>query len=290
MKEIIIEELGLRPSGERGWYNGDCPYCKRNKLGLLFIEGGLFFHCLRATCAERGSFRKLANKLGLTDFTEESTLQAAPVKKLAYEPLMPLFFKRIFSHPYLDKRGFSFYKRYEVGTSFELPGYVVFLIKIGQDFRGWIARDAMGGKLRYKNSKHTKFGELLFGISEVRRGDTVYLVEGIFDKFNFDKHRNTHKTKGISSVATFGARLTSGQLTLLLEKNPKEVIVAYDNDAQEKAKGIVHKLYSYFDKVGLCIPCPELDLGEITSAGLESLLNRKQGVGALLQQLPRKKW
>lgn len=66
----------------------------------------------------------------------------------------------------------------------------------------------------------TKVGEMLFGLDEIA-GDTVILVEGIFDAI---------RLRG-KSACTFGAHLSAGQRALLHQRGMKNILLMRDGDA-----------------------------------------------------------
>ena len=273
LRDSLIKLLDLAPSGNQGWLRGTCPYCDRRDFSILFMHKALRFRCFRATCGAYGDHYKISTKLGLQDLSNdifEIDIEAREVKVA-----QPFMFKRLWKDSYLDSRGFKFYKRYIVGRSIEYPAYVIFLLYQRGAYMGWVGRDTSGSGLRYRNSEDTPFGKMLFGIDEVSKGDTIFLMEGLFDKFSFDKAMDTHNTKGISSVVSFGSLLTGDQIALLKERSPSRVVMLYDRDALNKTINSAFTLGLSME-VRYCLPKGDIDVGGMYEEEIRELVQDQQ--------------
>ena len=70
-------------------------------------------------------------------------------------------------------------------------------------------------------------------------GDTVYLVEGVFDALGCIK-------AGKNALCTFGNKITNNQINLLKKLNVKKVILAWDPTAYREIDLYLHKLRTCF--------------------------------------------
>jgi len=87
---------------------------------------------------------------------------------------------------------------------------------------GWITRRREATP-KYLFSKHFKKSHILFGINQITDTDTIVVVEGALDAIWLNQHN-------YSSVAVLGASVSKYQIDLLAELNPREIILALDND------------------------------------------------------------
>jgi len=215
-KQKIIEELHLIPTGTKGWFTTECPWCSTSdgRFGIILNETGVSsFNCFRGSCGEKGTlfkFLKKINRLDLLNFEREYNINnkleakisisdkeiidySMPVRKL------PLGYQRIYKNEYLDKRGFDFndYIHYEVGLTTLDPhfknDYIILPISEGGEYKGFFARSIFSKewheqnlkdfkndksflKLRYDNSIDTDFSYYLYGINEVNEKTKIVIL------------------------------------------------------------------------------------------------------------------
>ena len=79
----------------------------------------------------------------------------------------------------------------------------------------------------------------LFNLERVWGQKRVVITEGVFDAMALDKH----------SVATFGKKVTDAQTVLLLNAGVRELVIAWDADAQKEIWEAYLRLSFRFDKV-----------------------------------------
>lgn len=285
--EKIIRLLGLKKSGEKGWYSGDCVYCgKSGKMGVVFNDTVSSFHCFSAHCGEHGTLYKLLKYIGRLDLTSVSAKkdidigeklkplgQVEQIKTETEEKKLPMGFKRISDNAYLEDRGFNVaqYDIFKPGVTDLHPAlknnYIVFPIFENKQVKGYVARSILSSAqidyvnainkkkgidrvhLRYVNSKNTDFSKLLFGIDEIQDTvRTVILVEGIFDKFNIDNLLDLYIDKDIKCIATFGKKISDVQIEKLRGKEGiRNIILLYDPDAIAESKKYSLKLMECFN-------------------------------------------
>lgn len=292
-------------SGQRGWYLSDCPYCKKSQhMGVIFGEKVTSFVCFK--CGEKGTIYRLLKHIGkLSIIKDRQTISfdknlenklLIQVDEIEIDLNMdkkdlPLGFRRIKENDYLENRGFTEqqFSLFRVGMTKIEPkysNYVIFSIDnekgdcIGYLSRTTLSKDKIerlektSGKkyLRYKNSLNTDFSKWLFGLNEVTdKTETVILVEGVFDKFNVDKLLKLYDDDEIKCCACFGKKISLAQIYRLQEKNIKNVIIIYDNDAVPESKRYAFELSKYFNvQVGFC---KAKDPGDVNFDELIEIIN-----------------
>jgi len=163
----LVTILKLRPTGQKGWFGGTCPFCGRpDKFGIVFdslYKGKIVtsFNCFHSNCGKRGGLYTLLKHLGRLDlfqFKDRAPIyQDKVLKKFSElnkldeinldleEVSLPVGFKRIEYDEYLENRNFlsSQYDRYEVGITTIvklLNNYLIFPIKENGKILGYVAR------------------------------------------------------------------------------------------------------------------------------------------------------
>lgn len=102
---------------------------------------------------------------------------------------------------------------------------------------GYQGRDVTGmSPLKAMTSKFSK-DLCLMGLDLVE-GDKVFLVEGPFDMFAL-------RRAGYEAVCLMGSSISEEQIKLLKMRNFKEIVIALDADAVEKAYKIQYKLFKH---------------------------------------------
>lgn len=87
------------------------------------------------------------------------------------------------------------------------------------------AADMTGdAQVKYKNSDNDM--DYLYGYDDIPEGGLMVLSEGLMDTWRIREH----------SVCTFGASLTDGQQTRIIDKKLKRLVFAWDGDAYFKAR------------------------------------------------------
>lgn len=313
----VIDELGLKPFGSKGWYSSEdtrCPVCDRaEKFGVLFTETGGVTHCF-FNCSENYSLYKYLLHIGRKDLVEytheisiDHKLMSVYKEEQAEEEIpevnLPKGYERIYYDKYLKNRNFRSYQcdQFEVGitTHFlekRLLNKLIFVLKQRGRTVGWLARSKYSkewhkqnleeykeGKfnlvLRYENSKGTDFDKILGGFDEITENtDTVIGVEGIFDKTNVSNLLKTNLDERLKVVFTFGDKFSDHQIRLLRTTNVKHVILMYDNGTIKQSKQYGMELSKYFEVYVCCIDNPEVDPGNISLNYLEEILNFKKNI------------
>ena len=138
-------------------------------------------------------------------------------------------------HPYLERRGVTLEtaKQWEVGYD-RVRRRVVFPVRLQS---GKLV-GAVGRSLRkyaepeypvYLNYWEMSKGEYLFGAQLVSEGQTIVVVEGMFDAVRTQQALEAVGLEGFAVVAIMGSRATDTQVDVIVAM-ASEVILALDND------------------------------------------------------------
>lgn len=314
--ERFKEEYHLRPFGSKGWYRSKdlpCPWCGHDdKFGVRSDDGETgAFNCFHGNCPQgSGSLYFLLKEIGRNDlisYEKEikigSTLEGELYESDEVEEselpeeTPPIGFRRIYSHPYLQSRGFTEYefKKYEVGVTGIDPylknNYLIFLVRQDNKIRGWVARSLhtkewhkknlkwakendKSPTLRYKNTPGVEFDKLLFGYDEITESTKVVIVvEGIFDKIRTDQNLHLDSSDEIKCVASFGVKLSSHQINLLRRKDLEKVILFYDPETIRETQQYSLELSQYFQVEVAEVPNKEKDPGELCESEILTIFS-----------------
>jgi len=257
----------------RGEYICTCVFCGKERH-MYVNKHTQLFDCKR--CGEHGSVYKILVQLGETFLLKGTTvknkekidsLRQILVNHIEQDEVMPQLLNKVTmpagwkvaenSTEYLLGRGITSADchRYLIGTTvlFEkYKDYVLIPVFDNGEIRGFVGRYANKqvpkNKLRYNNSRGTRFSELLYGYDEIIDDTTVViLVEGIFDKISVDKALQLDTSREIKCVCTFGKKISNVQIKKLLMKGVKKVILLYDFDAVNETKKYGLQLQQYFE-------------------------------------------
>ena len=285
-QERIVNELGLKPFGNKGWMsapNLECDECgKSDKFAILFTNDSGIVHCFK--CGRKTSLYNFLKNTNRSHLIERNSVSVRDEIKSLDEEIetveeveqqeidKPRGFKRLYFDSYLDERGFieEQYNLFKVGESTDLrfADHIVFLIYNNHKLVSWLARsrrskewhkqnikDFKAGTaklvLRYYNSDNTEFSNILGGYDEIVEGetDTVILVEGITDKANVDRKLFLYDSPEMKCNFTFGHNFSENQAKLLKKKGVKNIILMYDPDALKEIEKFSLEYWKQFDSV-----------------------------------------
>lgn len=297
-------ELNARTDGGVKNLIARCPLCgKEGKFGVYVGPETVRKKPFMAHCFSCGysanTLSRLLETLGRMDLLPaETVLLASSLPNLLF-PLedgadevddelgivsLPDFWRRVFTHPYLRGRGFSYddYDYFPVGTTHGLNrrwnDYVIFPILDAGDAVGYVGRhtwpkteiDAYNSRakrngnykiLRFRNSVENDFVKLLYNYDAVveDKTDTVILTEGIFDVVALTRKLELYDNNRVAAVATFGKKISRTQIYKLQMKGVRAIIIGYDGDAVEAIKKTATELSAYFEVFIADIPDPTKD-------------------------------
>lgn len=306
-------ELGARTDGSGKNLIARCPLCgKDGKFGVYVGTETAHKKPFMAHCFSCGysatTLERLLEALGRMDLMSTETAALEGVLPNLLFPLeevdeevddevgiveLPDFWRRTFTHPYLQGRGFTYddYDYFTVGTTHGLnrlwDDYVIFPIIDAGDPVGYVGRHTWpkteiddynrrakrcGGYqlLRFRNSTENDFVKLLYNYDAVveDRTDTVILTEGIFDVVALTRKLGLYDNDRVAAVATFGKKISLTQIYKLQSKGVRSVVIGYDGDAVEAIKKTAQELSAYFEVFVADIPDPAKDWEDLSPAEL----------------------
>ena len=303
-------ELGARTDGGGKNLIARCPFCgQEGKFGIYIGRETVRKKPFMAHCFSCGrsttTLERLLESLGRMDLLPTETVAFdTPLANVLF-PLedaeeevddelgivsLPDYWRRTFTHPYLQGRGFTYddYDRFPVGTTCRLnrrwDDYVLFPVIDAGDTVGYVARHTWSKEeidrhnclakrsgdykiLRWRNSTENDFVKLLYNYDAVAEGetDTVVLVEGIFDVVALTRKLDLYDNRRLVAVATFGKKISRTQIYKLQSKGIRTVVIGYDGDAVEAVKRTASELSAYFEVFVADIPDPKKDWEDLTA-------------------------
>lgn len=241
-----------------GWISISCVFCgdRSNHMGIN-LESNL---CSCFKCGKKGSVLilvqaidncgynwavKTIDKFVLKDFShlvkkERTHAERTILPGGTSDNFLPIHDKyltlRRFDRKFLQRR----YDIMSIGpTCDDWKFRICIPVFQGGNIVTFVARDTTGkSEIKYKNCpaercvKQVK--DCLYGIDQIREGDSVILVEGIFDAWRI----------GTGAVCTFGTQVTDEQIRVLASKRIKNAFVMFDSDATSKATTLCHCISS----------------------------------------------
>lgn len=261
-----------------------CPKCNHDEFGISIFDNHQFGCFRKSQCGFTGNIFTLLAFLGKSvydvkpGFAPKANIDVekmfihhdVPINLDLPDYKMPVGFKRINHHPYLESRGFTKadYERFGVGITdidIRYRGFVIFTIKQFGAIKASIARsqkskheiDTLNSfyklqglnkkELRYRNSD-CDFAKILLGVEEItEKTETVIIVEGLFDKQNTDRRLNLTVQDEVKCCATFKCGVSDEQMFLLQQTGVKQIVLLYDPDVIEEIQEAAWHLDSYFD-------------------------------------------
>jgi len=135
----------------------------------------------------------------------------------------------------LNRLDFSTIKRFGLGIckTGQYKNRIIIPVKLYNEVYGFVARDYTQNEKvkRYLYPVNFKPSYILFNYDNIFNNSYVILVEGVFDCMKLVEY-------GYNVVCTFGAKISTQQLNLLLQaKNIRDCILCYDVDNNVYATG-----------------------------------------------------
>jgi DNA primase len=253
-----------------------CPFCHHQKKKFAVNSNNLRWHCWHCG-AKGGHIIWLLKKLNLSkdvilrfkdvlsdvdikkykSTTSQSTLFLPSEYKPMWVPTKS--YQYLHAVTYLQSRGIRSQDvlRYRIGYCEEGP-YAGRIIVPSYDSNNQLnyftARSYFDGGMKYKNPPVTK--NIVAFENLVNWNEPIVLCEGMFDAITLRRN----------AIPLLGKTLPKNLERALLEHKVKEVIIFLDNDAQEDAIKMEHKLQQYEISTKLVIT-GEKDASEIGFEG-----------------------
>jgi len=304
-RDKFISYFKLKKMGGKGWYVGNCPFCKKEKhFGINFNREMGSYNCFK--CLNHGHLYELVKVFKLPEllgvrYIENFTLlekrelftntiiaeESVDFSEISISP--PHYYKRIYRNNYLQKRKFEeeHFLINSIGVCKE-SDYVTFLVQEGEEIKGFVKRsthskewiDAYNKRfskkyLRWDNSL-SNFGKLIYGYNQITPSTKlVILVEGITSKANIDRLLNLYYDSKICCIVTFGKKITKEQILKILSigESVEKIILLYDGDVGKVLK-TTSLFLSEFVNVEVGILNKDKDPGDLILPELMSILDR----------------
>ena len=285
--QAIVKRIGPYRKREDE-FDFKCPKCKdyKNRLTVNFKKR--VYNCFN--CGWSGTLLSLLSFLGITDFVssplpgtkEEADYWLGEYPKRieipAFYPLPkgPRTLMEAKAFAFLEKRGIKNWQliTFGVGLSKDLRyrGRVVIPIYEGGMVVCYTARAFLPDlepKELFPPSSLSKKGNFLYGLDRISKGDSIILVEGIFDCEALVRY-------GYKSVAVMGSHLSRVQAGKVLAKYPKEIKILFDSDSagEQGAKDAKVEILSrgYPGVVEIITLPDQRDPDELTELELKKIL------------------
>lgn len=253
-REIVERRFGIdyHPAKD---YNiaYKCPFCK-NKRGKADMDYKFYvdlktlkFYCFK--CKSKGRLRSvlesdydvynsITSYLGYRNDHEDDSLD----DNVFYIPNLKIK-EGTEAFRYLESRGFTKehidYYDMRLGQD-DLFGRIVIPNELIDSSSYWTdmysSRTFLDWEPKYKNPPGAKKTDVVFNIHRIPDGGDIYVMEGVL----------TAIAGGKESVAIYGCHPSNGQISKILNKNPKNIYCVLDNDeaGRESNKKLASTLYS----------------------------------------------
>jgi len=296
--EELLESLGIRGRMSGSNISAPCPFHQdSNPSFSVNVDRGIF-NCF-AGCGSGNIQQLVARVLGcdlieahrhIISFSQTDTLtllKAFDKQKEEHPPLVEIMDEDVLIDDWWGpnwwrERGFDEDDIYNWHIKYE-PSTDAVVIPAGN---GFIKRYPPNSPIRYKYSDGLDKRNILFGydrlVGESNILNEILLVEGSLDCLWGVKY-------GYPTVALLGSSLTGQQLKKLAYLNPKEVVLALDNDEAgwNASVKIAKQLQGKFHLSYLQIPNNKNDLQELTEEELRTAFqNRKDVLEMELLKIP----
>jgi len=308
-KQRIIEELRLRATGRKEWYDGmKCPFCGRSKFGVA-LDGVGSFNCYRKnSCGVSGTLYDLLKKIGRLDLYEKRNYIKVSDRLDIPEPTVveldcaeieyPFGFRNVGygGLRYLNDRGWTNdqYAQFTVGKCADpkYKGYIIFCLYEDDKLVGFLGRTEKSKEWhdknpkipRYNNARDVDFGKIIGGYDDLdEMTKQVIIVEGIMDKTNIDRillryswnKRDVVCYRKSKCVFTNGAKLSEIQAKKLKRKGIREAIIMYDNGATKETQKAALLLSQYIPRVYVADIKGTADPGDFTVKDFENVMQSR---------------
>lgn len=203
-----------------------CIKCGRDKLYVNTSNG--LYHCFRCgykgRLKARATLKDVKNKYNLDTLTNMTTCRSQELVLIPFTSVK-LTEQQVKA---LKNRGLTdadikFYHicgRQE-DSRIQIPNFVKGCFTDLVCAWEWDKEKVTAKNPKYLNSEGTKKADTLFNIYNIEKGiNQIILCEGLFNAI----------TAGKNAVASYGCHLSKRQCQLILKKEPKSILIAYDSD------------------------------------------------------------
>lgn len=300
------------------------------KLGIKFNETGNGAVCNCYYCGTKGGIIDYLRKIGREDLLKQgyensvNSTSLTPLKKEKEDEQTDLQVKAVplpkkleplIDYPYLNERGFLKYHYEEFEPSMTdfflekaLKNYIIFKLKMNGEVVAWLARSqysyewhrqnlkeakerGIKPKLRYENSR-TDFTKIIGGYDHITENtDTVFLVEGLFDKVGLDNLLDTPNDESVKCCFLFGNSISAEQIELLkLKKSVRNIILMFDDSCETQSKSAGLMLAKHFNTKIAHLTRPGIDPNDMDIDYLLEILDKLEDpINFYVNKIP-KRW
>ena len=254
----------VRLSGDKKNIYMLCPACGEDEFGIS-LKDGHRFGCFRSKCCGfKGSVQRLLSQLGITQAqvkpyiisgtSDFSTLtKYRKPEEAEKKRRLPLWYEQgggtsteaLHCEQYLNRRlGNGLSSDIEWGYSAEYKDYIIFPIRdSNKRLINWNARAIKEEALsRYRLGYEST--DTIYGMHEPVRGDTVILVEGMFDKFNVDGWIKDRSVRGVFCLSSLGSFMSKEKIETVLSTKARKVVLWFERDNKAMHKKFYSNLKS----------------------------------------------
>lgn len=238
MIQSIVRKLGAYSTRKQGEeFVFACPKCHRSKLEVN--PRRKLFHCFR--CDYKGTLKQILADLNIEAFSAIPVNSVEkPVEIEAQEFKIPEFYSyradgtqgmEAGLHHFLAARGIESSSDLLVqskwGYSTNRKLYKRLIIPIIEDKKivSYVARAYDEREPKEISGPNKSW--FLYNLDEIKEGDDVFIVEGIFDA-------EALRRWGMKAVAILGSNVSDVQIGKLLAKRPKSITIIFDGDMAGK--------------------------------------------------------
>ena len=167
----------------------------------------------------------------------------------------------------IEKYGIGFCKKGKYASRIIIP-------IICGDKKSFVARRIFEWQNnKYKNPPGSKHSQLLFGFDNIKKGETIYVCEGVTDVLRMSQY-------GYNAVSTFGKKISDNQIKLLSLKEPFEIVVLFDGDAIKQNKKAFRKISLNHNTSYVTLPS-EYDPDNIQFNLLKKMIKNRIGISKI---------
>jgi len=267
-------------------YAFKCPFCNEKRENKYKLDVNLklgVYHCHR--CGQSGKVvNGLLRELGESEWVSHGPAPSPNPISQDVEISLPKGAKlfqdgekdAVLLNVLLSSKGLD----YKIGKSwyqtddiFSLRHRVIIPIIEGGKIVCWVARTLTGEipKEISPPSTISNKSHFVYGLDDIIEGDTLVIVEGIFDCEKV-------KSCGYKCVSILGSHISDIQIGKILAKSPSEIFLLFDGDTagREGARNantrIIERNPSMFWRVVECSLPEDKDPDDLTRIELENLL------------------
>lgn len=241
--------------------NGDgfvinCPECNKRECQISIAKESHPFNCFRKKkCGASGNiftFQKYGVDLGIITerLIKENRLSAIPLSfafnHVPQQRTLPIL-QRVPVTPYMYNRTYG-----QVNETYIDPwrqDYQYLPVKERGEIVGYMGRDVTDTR-KSKYDNHVDSGQYIYNIDSLSRDTKILIIcEGAFSCHAASYKLGTVQTSDVRVVATFGANITSTQISKIKNIVAEDcmVFLLHERDVLKEVKKVMEEISIYFN-------------------------------------------